>query len=128
MSHPRVAEPVAPGVVDEAADAAGPVVFHHLLLHQALLDGREIVEGGPFAAAVLAAEIILARLEGLAHHRLVAIDVVADGAEIVAAPVARQVLAPPVRPAFVGAGAVGFEALDPLWTCDRQRDGWEPSV
>src|SRR3546814_20776238 len=85
MAHPRVAEPVAPGVVDEAADAAGPVVFHHLLLHQALLDGRESVEGGPFATAVLAAEIILARLEGLAHHRLVAIDVIADGAEIVAA-------------------------------------------
>src|SRR3546814_19126350 len=96
MSHPRVAEPVAPGVVDEAADAAGPVVFHHLLLHQALLDGRESVEGGPFATAVPAAEIILARLEGLAHHRLVAIDVIADGDEIVAALVDRQVLSTPV--------------------------------
>src|SRR3546814_6156177 len=122
MAHPRVAEPVAPGVVDEAADAAGPVVFHHLLFHQALLDGREIVEGGPFAAAVLAAAIILARLEGLAHPRLVAIDVLADGAEIVAALVDRQVLAPPVGAASVGDRADDLEGIDTIGNqTERQR-------
>src|SRR3546814_8496508 len=43
-----------------------------------------------------------------------AIDVIADGAEIVAAFVDRQVLAPPLGAAFVGDGAIGLEALDPV--------------
>jgi len=82
---------------------------------------RDIVGSGPDFRRIFGAEIESTGFEGFDRDRGVAVIVIPDHIEIIAADVDRQILAPIIRDPFIGDIPVGLEFLDPVGTAAQRR-------
>ena len=110
-----------PRVEDHREHAGGPPVRQQLDRDAAILDGGEVIAGRPPCRRELLAQVVFARPEGLHHHFIVAIVVVADVVEIVQPAVYRQVPPPVVGIAAIDDAAARVDALDLVGAAAERR-------
>ena len=122
LAHPRVLKDRPAQIEAKALHAARQLVGDLLLLDQAGAQGRAVIAGRPILRRILDPRIVLPGLERFERDRRVAIIVVADRIEIIAALVDRQIGAPIIGDPAIGDRAAGIDRLDRIGAAAERRD------